>query len=91
VPSTQEIGETMAATRATVTSGEENVSRAVNLGKAQVNYDAAPMVNLVKFNTDQENQHLLVNTLSNSADRAVAMVDDAKEAVTDVFGDIVRE
>ncbi len=91
VPSTQEIGETMAATRTTVTSGEENVSRAVNLGKVQVNDDAAPMVNLVKFNTDQENQHLLVNTLSNSADRAVAMVDDAKEAVTDVFGDIIRE
>ena len=43
------------------------------------------MINAVIFNTDPQNQDLMAQTLTNSGDKAVDMVSDAKNTAVNLF------
>ena len=43
------------------------------------------MVNTVIFNTDPQNQDLMAQTLTNSGDKSVDMVGDAKNTAVNLF------
>jgi conjugal transfer mating pair stabilization protein TraG len=85
VPSTGDVARTVAATRATVETSSNGATGAIADGKESIESGSTPMVNTVIFNTDPQNQDLMAQTLTNSGDKSVDMVGDAKNTAVNLF------